>query len=60
MRDYHEAPRLTSDGPDRRVTFRELWAFVLVVVAGTVAGYCVECVDVLQALADTFPWNRDV
>ena len=39
MRDYHEAPRLTSDGPERRVTFRELWAFVLVVVAGTVAGY---------------------
>ncbi len=53
-------PASPPDGPDRRVTFRELWAFVLVVVAGTVAGYCVECVDVLQALADTFPWNRDV
>jgi len=42
----------------QRVTLSESCGFFLVVFVGILAGCCVECIDAVQAIADTFPWHR--
>ena len=45
--------------PRQRVTVSEAWGFFLVMFVGIVAGCCVECIDGVQAIIETFPWHRD-
>jgi len=43
----------------QRVTISEASGFFLLVFVGIVAGCCIECLDAVQAVVDTFPWSRD-
>jgi hypothetical protein len=57
----HPRPhRLSPDAPKGKqsVTLFECWGFFLLVIVGIVAGFGVECLDALHAVADTFPWHR--
>jgi hypothetical protein len=46
-------------GPMQRVTLSDSCGFFLVVFVGILAGCCVEWIDAVQAVVDTFPWHRD-
>ena len=55
----HHPPSEQAPGSGSRVTLPQLWRFFLVAVVGIVAGYCVECIEAVQAITETFPWHRD-
>jgi hypothetical protein len=44
--------------PEDRVTLAAVWRFSLVVVVGILAGYFVECLEAVQTVTETLPWNR--